>query len=53
MKYELTEETKVVDGVTLHRIRAVTDFGDVRVGNASLAIWPDDMLRVSKVGRGW
>jgi len=25
----------------------------VSVGNASLAIWPDDMLRVSKVGRGW
>lgn len=28
MKYKLTDETKVVDNITLHRIECVTAFGD-------------------------
>ncbi len=29
-KYELTDETTEVDGKTLHRIRALRDFDDVK-----------------------
>ena len=32
-KYELTDKTKVYDGCTLHRIRALKDFGDVKAGD--------------------
>ena len=32
-KYELTEETIIVDGHTLHRIRALKDFADVEAGD--------------------
>jgi predicted acyltransferase (DUF342 family) len=32
MKYKLTDETKVVDGITLYRIEAVEAFGNVEVG---------------------
>lgn len=32
-KYELTEETKVVFGVILHRIRAIRDFSNVKAGS--------------------
>lgn len=32
-KYELTNETKVVDGHTLHRICALRSFGDVKAGD--------------------
>ena len=31
-KYELTEETVTVSGKTLHRIKAVRDFGSVKAG---------------------
>lgn len=31
-KYELTEETIKVDGRTLHRIKALRDFGGVKKG---------------------
>ena len=31
-KYELTDETIIVDGRILHRIKALDDFGDVRKG---------------------
>ena len=33
MKYELTEETKEVRGITVHRIKALKDFGDVKAGD--------------------
>lgn len=29
-KYELTNETKLFNGVTLHRIKALKDFGNVK-----------------------
>lgn len=32
-KYEFTGETKIIDGVTLRRIRAVTDFYALRPYN--------------------
>lgn len=32
-KYELTNETKVVNGITLHRIVALRDFADVKAGD--------------------
>ncbi len=32
-KYELTNETRVVNGVTLHRIKALRDFDDVKAGD--------------------
>ena len=32
MKYEFTEEKIKFDGVVLHRIRAVKNFGDVKIG---------------------
>ena len=32
-KYEFTGETKVVDGITLNRIRAIRDFGNVKAGD--------------------
>ncbi|EJF84436.1 hypothetical protein MCY_01448, partial [Bartonella rattimassiliensis 15908] len=31
-KYELTNESRVVNGVTLHRIKALRDFDDVKAG---------------------
>ena len=33
MKYKLTKETKDYFGVTLHRIEALKDFGDVSKGD--------------------
>ena len=32
MKYELTDETIDVSGTTLHRIKALKDFGNVKKG---------------------
>ncbi|MBB4077368.1 hypothetical protein GGR08_001699 [Bartonella fuyuanensis] len=32
-KYELTNENRVVSGVTLHRIKALRDFSDVKAGS--------------------
>lgn len=32
-KYEITDETKEVNGVVLHRIKAVRDFGSVKAGS--------------------
>jgi hypothetical protein len=32
-KYELTKETISIEGHTIHRIRALRDFGDVKAGD--------------------
>lgn len=32
-KYELTNESKVVNGCTVYRIKALKDFSDVEKGN--------------------
>ena len=31
-KYELTSETKVINGVELHRIKALESFGNIKKG---------------------
>ncbi|WP_375652036.1 MULTISPECIES: hypothetical protein [unclassified Bartonella] len=43
-KYELTDETINVDGFTLHRIRALRDFGGVKKGNLGGFIEDEDNL---------
>ena len=50
-KYELTEETKRMFGRTLHRIRAVRDFGDVHAGDLGGWIAKEDNL--SHSGSAW
>ena len=43
-KYELTGETTKVDGHTLHRIRAVRCFSDVKAGD--FGGWKDGTMAV-------
>jgi carbonic anhydrase/acetyltransferase-like protein (isoleucine patch superfamily) len=50
-KYELTEETKVVGDVTLHRIRALRDFGNVKAGD--LGGWIEKEENLSHEGECW
>ena len=47
-KYEFTEETKGFLGRTLHRIRAVSDFGDVHTGD--LGGWVESESNLSHTG---
>lgn len=50
-KYKFTEETKNLGGRTLHQIVAVTDFGDVRVGD--LGGWIEKESNLSQEGGCW
>lgn len=50
-KFELTGDTKIVFGRTLHRIRAVRDFGDVKAGD--LGGWVESEQNLSHVGDAW
>ena len=50
-KYEFTEETKGFLGRTLHRIRAVSDFGDVHTGD--LGGWVESESNLSHTGDAW
>ena len=50
-KYEFTGETKAFDGTTLHRIRALKDFGDVAAGD--LGGWIKGEENLSHDGRCW
>ena len=43
-KYEFTEETITVRGVTLHRIKALAQFGDVTPGELGGFIQSDENL---------
>ena len=43
-KYEFTGETKAILGVTLHRIRAIADFGDVKAGDIGGWLESEDNL---------
>lgn len=47
-KYELTDETKIVNERTLHRIRALKDFGSVRAGD--LGGWVEKEDNLSQLG---
>ena len=50
-KYELTNITKEYNGVTLHRIRALIDFNDVKKGN--LGGWVEKESNLSQYGNCW
>ena len=50
-KYEFTGEEKLVDNHTLHRIRAVRDFGAVKAGD--LGGWIEKEENLSHNGNAW
>lgn len=50
-KYELTDETVIVDGKTLHRIRALISYADVKAGGLGGYVESEDNL--SHEGRCW
>ncbi|WP_019223577.1 hypothetical protein [Bartonella rattaustraliani] len=50
-KYELTDETKVVNRVTLHRIKALRDFYNVKAGDLGGFIQKEENL--SHEGNAW
>lgn len=52
-KYEFTGETTtdIAEGATLHRIRAVRDFGDVKAGD--LGGWIESENNLSHEGKCW
>ncbi|MDV7396875.1 hypothetical protein RZS08_36090, partial [Arthrospira platensis SPKY1] len=51
MKYELTDETKKYGDVTLHRIKALKDFNDVKKGD--LGGWIEKESNLSQSGNCW
>ena len=50
-KYELTSETKVIDGVELHRIKALYSFGYIKKGD--LGGWIESEKNLSQDGKAW
>lgn len=50
-KYKLTKETMCFDGVTLHRIQALKDFGNVDAGE--LGGWVESEKNLSQFGDCW
>ena len=50
-KYEMTEETMVICGETLHRIRALKTFGEVEAGQ--LGGWIEKEENLSHEGEAW
>ena len=50
-KYELTEETMSVGSHTLHRIKALKNFGNVKVGD--LGGWIEKKANLSQDGYCW
>lgn len=50
-KFELTGETKLWFGRTLHRIRALVAFGDVDVGE--LGGWIENESNLDQSGNAW
>ena len=50
-KYELTDETMELYGVTLHRIKALIDFNDVKAGD--LGGWVENEDNLSRYGNAW
>lgn len=50
-KYEFTGEEKLINNHTLHRIRAVRDFGIVKAGN--LGGWIEKEENLSHAGNAW
>lgn len=50
-KFELTNETKIFYGITLYRIKALTDFGSVSKGD--LGGWIEKEDNLSQYGNAW
>ena len=50
-KYELTSETKVIDGVELRRIKALNSFGNIKKGE--LGGWIESEKNLSQYGDAW
>lgn len=50
-KYKLTSETKVIDGVEVHRIKALKSFGNVKKGD--FGGWIESEKNLSQCGRAW
>ena len=50
-KYELTNNTRTVDGVVLRQLRATKDFGDVEVGE--LGGYVESEKNLSQEGLCW
>lgn len=50
-KYELTSETKVINGVELHRIKALDSFGNIKKGE--LGGWIESEKNLSQSGDAW
>ena len=50
-KYELTDHTKVVNGHTLHQIKALKDFSNVKKDD--LGGWIEDYRNLSQSGNAW
>ena len=50
-KYKLTRETKVIDGVELHRIKALESFGNIEKGD--LGGWIESEKNLSQYGNAW
>ena len=50
-KYELISETKVINGVELHRIKALDSFGSVKKGE--LGGWVESEKNLSQGGDAW
>ena len=51
MKYKLTDETKLVNGKTLHRIVCVTSFASVSAGE--IGGWVESENNLSQLGDAW
>jgi len=51
VKYELTEEKRIVGDIALYRIRALKDFGDVKAGD--LGGWIGSERNLSQNGDAW
>ena len=50
-KYELTSETKVINGVEVHRIKALNSFGNIKKGE--LGGWIESEKNLSQYGDAW
>ena len=50
-KYELTSETKVINDVELHRIKALNSFGNIKEGD--LGGWIESEKNLSQDGNAW
>ena len=50
-KYELTNETKVINGVELYRIKALESFGYIKKGD--LGGWIESEKNLSQYGNAW